>query len=134
METNFFIKLKNGSIVPVSEELYREYKRPEWRESYRRRTCAVREISYEYISEQGCEINAVSSQKLTEDIVVDKMMIELLMNALVMLTDEERKIIDALYFKEKTEREAATITNISQQTVHWKKRKILLKLKKLLKM
>jgi len=134
MKKEFYIKLKDGTIVPVSEEIYREYKRPEWRESYRRRTCAVREISYEYIAEQGCELNAVSAQKLTEDTVVDKIMIELLMNALATLTDGERRIIDILYFKEKTERETAAITNISQQTVHWKKCKILLKLKKLLNM
>jgi|GEM_PF-6267380 len=78
MKTEFYIKFKDGTIVPVTKNVYREYKRTKWREAYRRKTCVVREISCEFMSEKGNEINVVSSQKLTEDIVIDKIMLKLL--------------------------------------------------------
>ncbi len=36
MKKEYYIKMKNGQKVPVSEEIYREYKRPVWREAKRK--------------------------------------------------------------------------------------------------
>ena len=33
MKKEYNIKLPDGTIVPVTEEVYRAYKRPQWREA-----------------------------------------------------------------------------------------------------
>ena len=36
MKKEYNIKLPDGAIVPVTEEVYRAYKRPQWREAKRK--------------------------------------------------------------------------------------------------
>ncbi len=55
--------------------------------------------------------------------------IEWLYKALDTLTERERKLIEALFFEEMTEREVAHSLGISQPDVHKQKNKILKKLK-----
>lgn len=75
----------------------------------------------------------VSKQKLIDEIVEDKLLLKTLMKALETLTEEERFLIDEIYFKNKTEREVAVIKDISQQSINKRKIKILEKLKKYFK-
>lgn len=56
MGKQFHIKLKDGSIIPVTEEIYREYKRPEWREKKRMIARNQKEISFDLLQEVGYEI------------------------------------------------------------------------------
>lgn len=54
------------------------------------------------------------------------------MKALETLTDDERFLINELYFNEKSERDLTNITGISQPAVHKRRNKILEKIKKLI--
>jgi RNA polymerase sigma factor (sigma-70 family) len=123
----YYITMKDGTKVPVTEEVYRAYKRPAWREHKRRIVRSEYERSLEWFEEDHVPI---SSNEVLEDIVADKILIETLLSA---LTPEEKFIINEIYFQGKTEREIAKEMNIAQQSINKKKNRILLKLRNLIK-
>ena len=125
--------MKNGQKVPVSEEIYSEYKRPVWREAKRKNIRKEREISLDFMAENGLEYMCTDKQKLTEEIVADKLMLEMLMKALKMLTDDERRLIDEIYYNEKSERNLSKQINVPQQTINSRKTAIIKKLRKFMK-
>lgn len=127
MKKEYNIKLPDGAIVPVTEEVYRAYKRPQWREAKKKKL--KREISLENFN----DVHTLSDEKLVEQIVEDKLLLEMLLKALETLTEDERFLIDEIYFQEKTEREISKESRIPQQTINSRKKKIIEKLKKYLK-
>ena len=88
MKKEYYIKLSDGQIIPVTEEVYREYKRPQWREAKQKEVRQMREFSLEYMTENGMEHIYSDNQKLVEDIAEDNLMLEMLMKALETLTDD----------------------------------------------
>lgn len=134
MKKEYYIKMKNGQKVPVSEEIYREYKQPVWREAKRKNIRKEREISLDFMAENGLEYMCTDKQKLTEEIVADKLMLEMLMKALKMLTDDERRLIDEIYYNEKSERNLSKQINVPQQTINSRKTAIIKKLRKFMKL
>ena len=67
-----------------------------------------------------------------EDVVFRKLAVDKLHTALLQLTKEERDLIYALFYEEKTEREYAGQLGLYRNAVHVRKIKVLKKLKKLL--
>ena len=132
MEKEYYIKINDWTKVPVTEEIYRAYWRQQWKETKRRRIRVDMEFSYELMVESGIDGKCASMQKLTEDIVMDKVLLELLMEALDNLTSGERGLIDALYFEERTERELSKKTGVPQKTINNRRKSALSKLRKLL--
>ena len=123
----YYITMKDGTKVPVTEEVYRAYKRPAWREHKRRAVRAEYERSLERLEEDHVPIEA---NEAFEDIVTDKILIETLLAA---LTPEEKYIIDEIYYNGKSEREIAKEIKTTQQNINKKKNKILLKLRNSIK-
>ena len=140
MNKHFFIRV-GGQLVPVTEEVYREYHRMNRRERYLEERDAVHgKVLYsgmdtdEMLGEETIpDLNAKSA----EQIVVDEIMGELLRQCLGLLSEDERKLIDALFFSNSgigmSEREYAAVSGIPQQTINSRKARILAKLKKLLR-
>ena len=129
MDKEFFIVI-DGEKVSVSEEVYRAFKRPLWTERKRRQVRAEHERSLEQFSEDGFDVPDESA--LVDEIVEDKLMLDMLFAALAELTDDERGLVDALFFDEKSEREVAREVGISQPAIHKRRNRILEKLKNLL--
>ena len=129
MDKAYFIVI-DGEKVPVSEEVYRAFKRPAWTERKRRQVRAEHERSLEQFAEDGFDVPDESA--LVDEIVEDKLMLDMLFAALAELTDDERGLIDALFFDEKSEREAAREFGVAHQTIHSRKTSVLQKLKKML--
>lgn len=127
---SYYISIQ-GVEIPVSKAVYQEYTRAQWREEKQEQK-RKREHSLEWLSEHGAEAAAASGQPLIDDIVADKLLLELLFSALETLTAEERQLIDRLYFDEQTEAAVSKELGVSQVAVHKRKHKILEKLKKLL--
>jgi len=119
----FYIKIK-GVPVSVTEETYRAYKRPVWRERKRREVRAEHELSLDLISGGIADPRA-----MFENAVVDG---DSIAAALAALTGEERALLEGLFFNGLTEREYAAATGISQKNVNKKKQRILAKLKNIL--
>ncbi|MCF6095123.1 sigma-70 family RNA polymerase sigma factor [Microaerobacter geothermalis] len=129
MDKKYFIEL-NGRQIPVSKEVYYAFKRPAWKERKRRQIRAEKELSLEAFADAGFEIP--SSQALVDEIVEDKLLLDMLSKALSELTDDERFLIDELFYQEKPERMVAKDTGVSQNTVNYHKNRILEKLRMLL--
>jgi len=126
----YYIKIK-GFPIPVTEEIYRAYKRPVWREKKNKEVRAEREISYDFMTEIGREPEDKSQERI-DKIVVDKVFSEFiskkLYEALDELDEEERFLIDERFFKNKSERQIGIETGIAQTTINYQKNKILKKL------
>ena len=120
----------DGVKVPVTEEVYRAYYRPVWREAKQKEVRDNAEYSLDALEDAGFE--AVSNDALVDEIVADKLLLDELYAALDELTDDERGLIDALFFDEKSERELSNETRVPHPTIHSRKNAILKKLKKLL--
>ena len=91
---------------------------------------ASREDSFERLSEN--DVQFVSNERLPEDVVIEKMMVEKLLKCLALLDHSEQMLIKALYFQEKTQRQLSKETGVHYSTIHSRKKKILEKLKKML--
>jgi RNA polymerase sigma factor (sigma-70 family) len=129
MDKEYFIEL-NGRQIPVSKEVYYAFKRPAWREHKRRQVRAEKELSLEAFADAGFEIP--SGEALVDEIVEDKLLLDMLSKALSELTEEERVLIDELFFNDKSEREIAREIGVSQPAIHKRRNRILEKLKKLM--
>lgn len=128
------IGFKTYYYEEVDKGLYLKVKRPEWRyNKNRQRTYqamekdGVQEISIEENIE-NFDLEIDSSVDLEEE-AIKLLEIEALYEALNGLSEEERKIIQLLFFEEFKERKVAKIIGISQASVNIKKKKILEKLK-----
>lgn len=145
-EKEFYLYI-DGQPVPVSEEVYREYYRAEDKERYfmgklkKGRTkvnpetqevqhIPSRELSYEQLVEQDWQF-AVSDDSV-EDKVVRAAMLEKLEAVLRSLSAEELIFLEELFYLEKTEREVAGLYDVSQNTIHYRKNKLLDKLRKMM--
>ena len=62
--------------MPVTEDVYREYKRPQWREAKQKKVRQMREFSLEYMTENRMEHIYSDNQKLVEEIAEDNLMLE----------------------------------------------------------
>jgi len=127
VEKEYYIPLKDGTKVPVTKAVYYAYKRPVWREKKNRRERSEYERSLEAFMDSGYEPASKSPPIVgsTEDKL-------LLYSALAELTDDERYLIEALYFQGKSERNLGEELGISCVAVHKRKNKILAKLNILL--
>jgi RNA polymerase sigma factor (sigma-70 family) len=129
MAKEYFVVI-DGEKVLVSEELYHAFKRPLWAERKRREVRAEKERSLDAFMYDGFDIP--SEQALVEEIAMDKLLLEMLMAALAELTDDERSLINALFYDEKSEREVADEIGLSQKAVNKRRHRILEKLRNLM--
>ena len=136
----------NGKPVEVSTEIYDIYIQGERKSRYftddlKREKIIVnheketvtfipsREDSFDRLKDEN-KIQFMDDSESVENKVLKTLMIEKLFKSLELLDSDERKIIDAIYYEGKTEREISAETGIPQKTINNRKRKILAKLKK----
>ena len=132
--------------VPVSEEVYREYKRAEEKEQYFMKRLKkgkvsvdrngnidilpAKEISLEQLIEKCGELP--DNGESVEEQIVRMQLLECLEKGLKSLSDEELKLIREIFWLEKTERELGEAYQVSQGTIHKRKKAIIEKLRKFL--
>jgi len=147
MENQRFIEI-DGKEIPVTEEVYRAYKRPLWAEHKRKerskrcrnengfrctkdcRTCEKTRdgsvLSIDKFNEEGFEV--ADTVDLAE-LVADKLLLEQLVESLDDLDPDERSLINALFYNDRTERDYASEVGISHQAVGKRKQKVIEKLR-----
>lgn len=91
-------------------------------------TIPSQEDSYERLLELS--VSFAVDQPSTEDIAIQNILLEQLEYALHLLAPDEMDLIEQLYFREYSEREVAKNYEVSQNTIHRRKRHILRKLKR----
>ena len=85
------------------------------------------------LDKEKLDLNSIVDENVDiEKIIETKMRIEDLYQALEKLNDEERKVIDSLYFKEMTIRDLAKEQQVSSKKIFSFRNKILKKLREML--
>lgn len=87
-----------------------------------------REDSYERLTEANHQF--VTEGVSVEDSAINTVLIEKMISCLKLLSDEEQKLINELFYNDKSERQYSRETGIPQRTIHDRKVKILKKIKK----
>ena len=120
--------------VEVSREVYKAYYHAYERERYANKQALAIERSIERFAEDGvnAEYQYAISQPSLEDQVLHEQMKEKLAAALRVLSEDERMLIEELFFNGKSERQLAAQCGIPNMTIHDHKHKIMNKLKTLL--
>lgn len=146
----FYIEI-DGEQIPVTEEVYRAYKRPLWAEQKRNeRAKRCRKADGNRCTEDCSQCgkqrtgSILSLDKLAEDgfdiadptdftqLIEDEVVIEALHNAMDELDPLDRQIVD-LFSAGKSEREIAAVVGMSQKGVNKRKLRIFTELRERLK-
>ena len=129
----YFLYVK-GKAVPVSEEVYNAYWKITEHEKYlQRKDWKYSVIPFSSFDHDGHFIDNIVDESVdVEKIVETQMMIEAVRNAISKLNDEERDIIERLYFNDETLSSIARGKKVSYQAIQWRKNSILKKLRVLL--
>lgn len=90
-----------------------------------------REDSYERLLEQ--DVYFVETTDSMEETAIRNIQSQQLYKALSLLTDDERDLIEQLFFEERTERDLAVEYGLSQRGINKRKQRILKHLRELLK-
>lgn len=127
--------LIQGMLMEVTEGDYNSINREKSRKNYQKKlSVKYGEFSYDELTTgefSGADILVDDRQDVSE-IVEQNIIMDKLQVALDMLTEDEQRLIQALFFDELTERDVAKQYGISQVAVHKRKKKILEKMKELL--
>ncbi len=131
-------------LIPVNEEVYKEYYQMARRAKYMENDIKVgsininfedetvifipsKEDSIDRLIESGADF---SNQTKIEEIICDQAMLSILQIAMTELSDEEEELIQSLYYKEQTVRDVAKEKNVSHVAIVKRHKKILDKLRK----
>ena len=132
----FFIRVKD-ELVEVTQEVYLTYYRARRRELAQiEKERRHRVLSYNALDTSGAlgaEMLADTASDEPEDIVIARLMAKKLYACLSKLSEEERRLVQLLFFENASERAAALRLGLSAMTVHNKKERILAKLLKLMR-
>ncbi|BAL01645.1 hypothetical protein OBV_44460 [Oscillibacter valericigenes Sjm18-20] len=120
--------------VAVSEAVYRAYHKEREAERYQNKLIRQNELSLERFGEDGVNIDylIVRVQPDILDKLIHQEQLEALCIALQSLPEDERSIIDELFFNDKKEADLAAELLVTQQAISKRKKKILDKLKKMI--
>ena len=119
MEELKIITLDDGAQVEVTTEVYQEYYRPQWREEKCKQRDAKRLLSsdYEYGSGDGdtttMQDYMADPKPSPEELYIRNEENKLLQEALSILSEEKRALIEALYYEDKSERDIAAETGVA---------------------
>ena len=120
-----------GKKIYVPDELYKAYKKELNHEAHLNRMDRKHRV-YGF-EDYKMDLNSIADENVDiEKIIETKMRIEDLYQALEKLNEDERKVIDPLYFKEMTIRDVAKEQQVSSKKIFSFRNKILEKLRELL--
>jgi RNA polymerase sigma factor (sigma-70 family) len=125
----------HGMLMEVSEADYKEFYRAKRRQTYIDEE-ASRAGAFSYNALDTDELNGedilVDDSQPVDTQIADKLTLEALRVGLNKLSEEERKLLTALFFDEFSETELAKSLGITQQAVSKRRRKALNRLKELM--
>ena len=125
----------NGQRVKVSEQIYKVYWREKEHEKYLEQVDKKNYLLFfSSLDRDGNFVDNLADESVdVEKIIETQILIETVRKAMLGLNDEERDIIERLYFNDETLSSVARSKKVSYQAIQWRKNNILKKLKVLLK-
>lgn len=130
----YFLPL-HGMLMEVTEEEYKSYYKDKRRQKYiDERSHENGDVSYDALdsSDMLGESVLVDIETNVEEQVTNKIIFEQLHNAFLLLSEEEKEVITAIFKNNLTERELAKKKGVYHNAIHKQKNRILEKLKKFL--
>ena len=123
-----------GKMVEVTEEQYREFYKHKRKEKYLKEQDNKHKV-YHYSDLDtdellGEEMFSYPEEEGVEDMVVDKILLEVLLQCVGELSEEEYLLIHALYYQQKTLDDCAEQFGLCEKTIRNMRDRILLKLRK----
>lgn len=124
-----------GQKVKVSEDIYKVYWREKEHEKYLEQVDKKNHLLFfSSLDHDGNFVDNLADESVdVEKIIETQILIETVRRAMSRLNDEERDIIERLYFNDETLSSVARSKKVSYQAIQWRKNNILKKLKVLLK-
>ncbi|HAZ6778153.1 TPA: sigma-70 family RNA polymerase sigma factor [Enterococcus faecalis] len=124
-----------GQKVKVSEDIYKVYWREKEHEKYLEQVDKKNHLLFfSSLDHDGNFVDNLADESVdVEKIIETRILIETVRKAMSRLNDEEREIIERLYFNDETLSSVARSKKVSYQAIQWRKNNILKKLKVLLK-
>ncbi|AKL63287.1 TPA: sigma-70 family RNA polymerase sigma factor [Streptococcus pyogenes] len=124
-----------GQKVKVSEDIYKVYWREKEHEKYLEQVDKKNHLLFfSSLDHDGNFVDNLADESVdVEKIIETQILIETVRKAMSGLNDEERDIIERLYFNDETLSSVARSKKVSYQAIQWRKNNILKKLKVLLK-
>lgn len=130
----YFLPL-HGMLMEVTEDEYRSYYKDKRRQKYiDERSRENGDVSYDALdsSDMLGESVLVDLETNVEEQVTNKIILEQLHNAFLLLSEEEKEVITAIFKNNLTERELAKKKGVYHNAIHKQKNRILEKLKNFL--
>lgn len=124
----------NGQKVKVSEQIYKVYWREKEHEKYLEQVDKKNHLLFfSSLDHDGNFVDNLADESVdVEKIIETQILIETVRKAMSRLNDEERDIIERLYFNDETLSSVARSKKVSYQAIQWRKNNILKKLRVLL--
>ena len=124
-----------GQKVKVSEDIYKVYWREKEHEKYLEQVDKKNHLLFfSSLDHDGNFVDNLADESVdVKKIIETQILIETVRKAMSGLNDEERDIIERLYFNDETLSSVARSKKVSYQAIQWRKNNILKKLKVLLK-
>lgn len=133
MAKDYYLYVR-GRKVKVSEDIYKVYWREREHEKYLEQVDRKNHLLFfSQLDHDGHFVDNIADESVDVAKIVEmQMMIEALRDAISKLNDEERDIIERLYFNDESLSSIARGKKVSYQAIQWRKNNILKKLKALL--
>ena len=134
-ERTYFINLGYAVMETTEESYYDFYKDVNRNETLKRLDAKNGLVSYSALDTNefnGADIIEDPSAPL-EDRILHSQMIEKLLEAIALLSDEDKELVEMLYFDGMSEREITRLTGVARTTINYRRKRILKKLSSFLK-
>lgn len=123
----YVLRMEDGTLVEVSRDIYQEWYQSRRRERYQQerdqkyRKCSLNELEEKNI----CFDRSFFVQEGVEEAALQHICRNKVREALEQLTDSDAKLIELLYFKERTVTDVAEICSCSKKTIRNRRKRIL---------
>ena len=133
MSKEYYLYVR-GQKVKVSEQIYKVYWREKEHEKYLEQVDRKNHLLFfSSLDHDGNFVDNLADESVdVEKIIETQILIETVRKAMSRLNDEERDIIERLYFNDETLSSVARSKKVIYQAIQWRKNNILKKLRVLL--
>ena len=132
--TFLYVITVDGVDVEVPIEVYQAYAQADRKERYGYEREDGLLLSLDRLTEDGMHLSYLTGQHVesAEDTAIRDLMIKQVMDAVLLLSEEERELIDQLFFQDTSARELARTIGVYHRTIIYRRDKVLEKLRRLM--
>lgn len=133
-ESKCYIIYSGGKPVKVSKAVYHVYHKEREHEKYINKKALKVELSLERMKEEGVNVEKKihSCNASVEELYLKSEQLRELNKCIAKLTNDERKLIKAIFYDDLSEKQLAAWLDVSQQAINKRKKRILMKMKKMM--